>query len=129
MGINGRIDRFSRLTEEVESGQDLSAAASALQLFPEEQYRTYQTLNGPIYELLAARARSSVLLRLDALTSGGGAVYDSETVTVEHILPQNPQQNSDWTRWFPDPQFAQQSCTHWETLRCSREEKQLRAEL
>lgn len=103
-GINARIDRFSRLTKEIEAGEDLRAASSALQLSPEEQYETYLTLSGPIYASLAARARSSVLLRLDALLSGRGAEYDSETVTVEHVLPQNPQGDSDWTRWFPDPQ-------------------------
>lgn len=100
--INDRIERFSRLTGEIEADKDLSAG-SVLQLSPGEQYATYQRLNGPIYDELATRACSIVLLRLDALLSGGGAVYDFETVTVEHVLPQTPQAESKWLTWFPDP--------------------------
>jgi hypothetical protein len=35
--------------------------------------------------------------------SGGGATYDYPTVTVEHVLPQNPGAESAWTVWFPEP--------------------------
>jgi hypothetical protein len=42
-----------------------------------------------------------VLLRLDALLSGGGATYDYDTISVEHVLPQTPEPNSEWSRWFP----------------------------
>jgi hypothetical protein len=59
-------------------------------------------LSGPIYDTLSARARSTVLLRLDALTSDRSATYDSDTVTVEHVLPQNPPANSEWITWFPN---------------------------
>ena len=62
---------------------------------------TLGSLNGPIYETLSARARSSILLRLDDLLSGGGATYDYPSVTVEHVLPQNPAQGSLWLEWFP----------------------------
>jgi hypothetical protein len=102
MGINNRIERFSRLTKEVENKEDVSLPASALQLDPVEQYETYRVLNGSIYDSLAARARSSILLRLDALMSGGGATYDTDTITVEHVLSQNPEAGSEWLQWFPD---------------------------
>jgi Protein of unknown function (DUF1524) len=102
-GINERIDRFSRLTRAIETEiEGLGAAESPLQLSSREQSRTYEVLAGPIYESLAARARSTVLLRLDSLLSGGGASYDYETTTVEHVLPQNPEADSEWTAWFPD---------------------------
>jgi len=101
-GINDRIERFSKLTEEIENRADLSLPKSALQLNPGRQFTTYQVLNGPIYQTLAARARAAVLLRLDSLMSGGGASYDAETVTVEHVLPQNPTPGSEWLTWFPD---------------------------
>ncbi|HKX10212.1 MAG TPA: DUF262 domain-containing protein [Stellaceae bacterium] len=102
-GINERIDRFSRLTNSVEQGDDLYADLSPLQLTGAEQNRTYEVLSGAIYETLSARARSAVLLRLDALLSGGGATYDYQTITVEHVLPQNPHEGSDWLVWFQDP--------------------------
>lgn len=101
-GINDRIDRFSKLTKEIENDDDLSLPKSTLQLTPTEQFTTYQALNGPIYQSLAARARASVLLRLDSLMSGGGATYDTETITVEHVLPQTPATGSEWLTWFPD---------------------------
>jgi hypothetical protein len=103
IGINDRIERFSRLTGEVETNADLQCSSSALQLSPGEQFATYKQLNGPLYDDLSARARATVLLRLDALLSGGGATYDYETTTVEHVLPQTPQAGSKWLDWFPDP--------------------------
>lgn len=102
-GINERIDRFSKLTLAIESDSDLWRNDSPLQLTPREQHDVYAALDGPIYETLAARARSAVILRLDALLSAGGAAYEYETVTVEHVLPQNPPQDSQWLEWFPDP--------------------------
>jgi hypothetical protein len=102
--INDRIEKFSRLTKEIESGEDTNGAKSALQLSQAEQGATYKVLSGPLYDTLAARARSAVLLRLDALMSCGGATYDYETITVEHILPQSPKAESKWAEWFPDAQ-------------------------
>jgi hypothetical protein len=37
------------------------------------------------------------------LRSDGGATYDYDTVTVEHVLPQTVQPASQWAKWFPDP--------------------------
>jgi hypothetical protein len=102
-GVNERIERFSRLTREIEAGADLSALTSALQLTSGEQTAARNVLDGPIYETLPARARSIVILRLDALMSGGGATYDYPTITVEHVLPQNPAPGSEWSVWFPKP--------------------------
>jgi hypothetical protein len=61
-GVNDRIERFSRLTRQVEVADDLFTEKSALQLSPSEQYVTYNRLNGPLYNDLAARARTGVLL-------------------------------------------------------------------
>jgi hypothetical protein len=100
--INDRIDTFSKLTREIESGDDLDSTKSALQLSRGARTKTYGVLSGPLYDTLAARARSAVLLRLDGLVSGGGATYDYATITVEHVLPQNPKAGSTWLTWFPD---------------------------
>lgn len=102
-GANDRIERFSRLTQFIESGMDLQSVDSPLQLSALEQHLVYSRLDGPIYETLAARARAAVLLRLDALLSGGGATYEYDTVTVEHVMPQSPALKSKWLEWFPDP--------------------------
>ena len=101
-GVNERIERFSHLTKVIEENDDLYDTKSPLQLTPVEQFAIYSALDGPIYDSLSARARSTILLRLDALLSGGGATYDYETVTVEHVLPQSPPGGSEWLDWFPD---------------------------
>jgi hypothetical protein len=102
-GANERIERFAELTKAVENNEELYAHDSKLQLSPEEQFETYAALSGPLYDTHAARARALILLRLDALLSGGGASYDYDTITVEHVLPQNPRESSQWLVWWPNP--------------------------
>jgi hypothetical protein len=101
-GINDRIERFSQLTNAIDRGTSLYEDKSPLQLTPAEQYKVYTQLNGMFYETFAARARTTILLRLDTLLSGGGAKYDYQTITVEHVLPQSPPVGSKWLTWFPD---------------------------
>lgn len=102
-GVNDRIERFAKVTAEIEAGKDLFADTSALQLEPPEQLAFYKRLDGPIYDELSAKARTPVLLRLDSLLSGGGASYDYAVISVEHVLPQTPKPGSKWLEWFPDP--------------------------
>ncbi len=116
VGVNDRIERFSRLTKSVETKGDLFAASSALQLNSAEQYATYTVLSGPLYETLYSRALSSVLMRLDSLVAGGGASYEYETITVEHVLPQSPLPNSEWLTWFPNPEIRASSVHQLGTL-------------
>lgn len=101
-GVNGRIERFSALTNAVEVGADLSAAPSPLQLSPEEQHQTYSALNGPLYDTHSPRALALLLLRLDDLMSDGSASYQHDVVSVEHVMPQQPAPNSQWAAWVPD---------------------------
>lgn len=100
-GVNERIERFSALTGAIESGADLSGAASPLQLSLEEQYQTYEALSGPLYETHSPRALALLLLRLDDLMSDGSASYQHDVVSVEHVMPQQPAPNSQWAIWVP----------------------------
>lgn len=102
-GINERIERFSQLTGAIIKASNLQGDGSPLQLTPTEQYEVYSQLDGMFYEVFAARARTTILLRLDTLVSGGGANYDYPVITVEHVLPQTPAEDSTWLKWFPDP--------------------------
>ena len=43
-----------------------------------------------------------VLLRLDSVLSDASAQYDRRVITVEHVLPQNPEPSSEWVTWIPD---------------------------
>ncbi len=108
VGVNERIERFSKLTSAIEAGSDLYAADSALQLTPKEQQATYAALSGPIYDTHAARTLSVILLRLDGLVSGGGAKYDHDVITIEHVLPQTPKEGSEWVDWVPGEELRHQ---------------------
>lgn len=104
-GANGPIDRFSRLTTAVDAGSDLYADDSPLQLTPVEQARIYKRLDGPVYDEFAAHTRTTLLLRLDTLVSSDDATYNYKTISIEHVLPQNPRDGSTWLEWFPDVQL------------------------
>jgi hypothetical protein len=100
-GVNERIDRFASLTKAVEATADLFAQESPLQLSHVEQHAMYEALSGPLYEVFSSRALAVILLRLDGLLSGGGATYDYDTITVEHVMPQQPRSDSCWLEWVP----------------------------
>lgn len=103
-GVNERIERISRLTAAIEASDDLSLPGAALQLSPQEQYATFLALDGPLYQTHSARALGVILLRLDALVSDGSKTMSHQQVTVEHVLPQQPRQESDWVKWVPNTQ-------------------------
>jgi hypothetical protein len=101
-GINERIERFGRVITAIEKGDDLYASASPLQLTADEKRKATEVLDGDVYNLLP-KLRTYILLRLDSALSGGGATYDYDLITVEHVLPQTPEPGSMWEAWFPSP--------------------------
>jgi hypothetical protein len=98
--INERIERFGRIVTGIEKSDDLYKADSPLQLTPQEKADAAKALDDDIYGLLPA-LRQYLLLRLDSLLSGGGATYDYDLITIEHVLPQTPDAGSQWETWFP----------------------------
>lgn len=97
--INKRIERYGRLMQLIERGDDVFGLNSPLHLLQGERRETYEILNGDIY--LVRGISQYALLRLDAALSDGTASYDYPIITVEHVLPQNPAINSEWMRYFP----------------------------
>ena len=102
--VNKRSERYGRILSAIEKGDDLFAASSPLQLTQGERNAIAEALDGDWY-LVSPRPRQYVLLRLDSLLAGAEAVYAQRTITVEHVLPQNPAPGSIWTRWFPTPEL------------------------
>jgi len=100
--VNQRIARHGLLLTAIDSGEDLTAPASPMQLSDEEMAETRRILNGEIYQLTPKKKRKMVLLRLDESLSSGEASYDFDHITIEHILPQNPDEASEWCSWWPD---------------------------
>ncbi len=73
---------------------------SPIQLTQFERDDTINTLNGDFY-FLSATPRNYVLRRLDSSLAGTSAMYDRKTMSVEHVFPRNPEEGSEWSRWYP----------------------------
>ncbi len=102
-----RIDRYARLLTAIESGENLYAEDSPLQLVHEERIDILRNLDA---DFLNEKIRLYVLLRLEAEISGNEASYKESPLTVEQVLPLNPAPGSMWAKWFPDarerPKYA-----------------------
>ena len=104
--INERINRYAKVLDEIERGNDLSSDSSSLQLTSDEKSAILNVLGGEIY--WQTRVRMPLLLRLDSLLADAGATYEYSIISVEHVLPQHPRDKSEWVRWFTDEER-----THW----------------
>ncbi len=102
--INDRINRYAEVLRDIERGNDLFEDNSPLQLKADEQDEIVKALNGQIY-LQTAVVRRTLLERLDSLLADTGATYTRTTITVEHVLPQNPRSDSEWMTWFPSQEL------------------------
>lgn len=95
-----RITRYFELLGQLRSGDGLGA--KAFELSETEKAQARAAIEGDVYLMQAKRARY-VLLRLDELlASDPGATYDHNLITIEHVLPQNPQVDSQWAKDFTD---------------------------
>ena len=98
--INERISRYAMVLQAIERGDPLRQDGSPLQLGIVEKAAILRTLDGPVYRL--PRVPQPLLLRLDGLVAGAEASYNRPVISIEHVLPQNPRDNSQWREWFPD---------------------------
>ena len=98
--INRRIQRYRLVVLAIQQKEDLFASPSPLQLDPKEKVDLLRVLDGPIYT--RPRVPRALLLRLDTLLADASASYEHPIVTIEHVLPQNPQRGSQWLRDFPN---------------------------
>jgi Protein of unknown function DUF262/Protein of unknown function (DUF1524) len=96
--VNERIHRYAAVLDAIDKGI-AGDAGSPLQLSTDEQKQFVAALDGDVY--LEPKIRVYVLLRLDQALGDASAKYDVSTITVEHVLPQNPRQNSEWLKNFP----------------------------
>ena len=94
-----RIRRYERLLSAVEENAELDAANSPLQLTSGEISLITKILAGDLY--LARRIRRYVLLRLDSALAGGRILNEDPVISAEHVLPQSPDKESIWMKWFP----------------------------
>ena len=102
-------ERYGRLLTAIEDEADLYADDSPLQLSYHERNDILRILNGDLY--LMEKIRLYVLLRLDTEFSEGEATYRVPIISVEHVLPQKPNSDSIWLKWFPLQQDIE-TCVH-----------------
>jgi hypothetical protein len=96
-----REARYRGVLREVLADADLTAPTSRLQLTAAECVRTRNALDGDFAGLWVTR--KYVLLRLDDAISAGALTHiDPSGISVEHVLPRNPEPNSQWLAAFPD---------------------------
>ena len=104
--INERIDRFAQVISAIEGGDRLFEDGSPLQLSLTEKVDILERLDGDIYSQV--RLRTPLLLRLDSVVAEEGASYQHPMVSIEHVLPQSPPDDSQWMKWFPDEEERRQ---------------------
>ena len=98
--VNRRTSRYAAVLRAIHLRKDLYGASSPLQLSSKEIADVLSALDGPIYT--RSRVPRTLLLRLDSLLADRGVRYEHSRITVEHVLPRNPERNSQWLRDFPD---------------------------
>ena len=98
--VNRRTSRYAAILRAIDQKEDLYSPSSPLQFSSREVADILRALDGPVYA--RRRVCKTLLLRLDTLLADRGARYEHATVSIEHVLPRNPQRNLQWLRDFPD---------------------------
>ncbi|QGT99772.1 hypothetical protein SYNTR_1179 [Candidatus Syntrophocurvum alkaliphilum] len=101
--FNWRMSKYSQILREMDKGVNVFKSDSALEVKKEDKIEVLNKLNGEVYTDLKDTARRYLLLRLDSLLTDGQPYYDHSVITVEHVLPQKPKENSEWLDNFDDP--------------------------
>lgn len=94
---DSRRTRYEKVLDDLHKGTILEDA-SALQLTDIEKRKIVEELDDP----LQGRLRKPLLLFIDSLLADSAANYEHKIITVEHVLPQNPKEGSEWIANFPN---------------------------
>ena len=98
--INQRIERYNKVLSALENDHSLTNPINEVELTVDEKHKMIKVLDSDIYDL-TSRRRNYLILRLDAFISDGGATYDPTILTIEHVLPQTVNKESEWAQWWP----------------------------
>ncbi len=99
-----RVLRYqSALAAAKSNRRNASAILANLRLTKDEEADIVNALDGPIYgSRPIARFVRPLLLRLNGALADPNVAYTNSTITVEHVLPQSPERDSEWVKNFPD---------------------------
>ena len=100
--VNKRIKRYSLILEELEKRTDHSMASplTSVDLTNKEKSDFINVLEGDIYHM-TSKYRNFIIQRLDSFVSDGAASYDEKIFTIEHVLPQTVNPESQWEQLWP----------------------------
>lgn len=99
--INERISRYAELLVEMEGSHSMNSPLASVELRDNEKQEMISALGGNVYDL-TARRRNYIILRLDSFISDKAASYDTSTLTIEHVLPQTINFDSEWANLWAD---------------------------
>lgn len=97
---NQRIERYAKIIAALQE-QDEQKSMEELALTADEKKAFLETLDGDVY-LMPARKRTYLVLKLDRFISDKAAEYQNNIFSIEHVLPQNPREDSQWIKDWPD---------------------------
>ncbi len=104
--VTHRIERYAKVLADIENAAD-DDFGTAIELAPEEKEQFLSRLNSDMYKMVSNK-RNYLILRLDSFVSDGAASYDSKILTIEHVLPQTVDENSQWAKWWPNSEEREQ---------------------
>lgn len=94
-----RIENINNILREIENSKNVSELFNS-DVFEIDATSLIEILNGDIYGRRYARY---ILYKLDFLYSGKDEKFSiPKTISVEHILPQNPKDDSQWIKDFSE---------------------------
>lgn len=100
--VNKRISRYKLILEEMEArSHNLESPLASIELTLEEKTAFIDVLGGDVYHM-TSRYRNYIIQRLDSFVSDGAATYDEKVFTIEHVLPQTVNPESQWAQLWPD---------------------------
>ncbi len=103
--IHQRVQRYARILTELENNSCLEYG-DEIELSENEKTSFINQLNADVYTMTSNK-RNYLMLRLDSFVSDNAATYKTQIFTIEHVLPQTPKEDSEWTRLWTEEQRKQ----------------------
>lgn len=97
---NVRISRYAKVVAAIREDAPIEEIIELMDLSDYDRRVARMVLAGSFNQ--KEQIRIPVLLRIDEHLSGGVATYKLPIITVEHVLPRKPKDDSEWLANFPD---------------------------
>ena len=98
--VTHRIERYALVSNDIEKGEN-GYFGTNIELTEDEKSEFISKLGTDIY-LMTSNKAFYILFRLDSFMSTGDAIYDLSTKSIEHVLPQTPDPESQWCKNWTD---------------------------